>query len=554
MIGVLTSEQKRPVVREFFELFKTPWEFYRSDGKYEVLICSDIPLPNNSVKVVFVYGTHQESFDQRNMIESTPVSPESVLSYKGDQVPIYGDCLLFEGDSHSNLFLHSTTQRSALLAISSNGQLFVRIGFDLFEEIRHLLTLGQPGTQARIPTLELHIAILRDLILCGGITLIEIPPVPAGASFIACLTHDVDHAGIRNHKFDHTMFGFLYRAFIGSLVALCQGRRSCREVVTNWMAALALPFVYFGWAKDFWSQFDRYTEIERDIKSTFFLIPRKGDAGLRKDGPAPKKRASGYEISQVASQVERLVSARCEIGLHGIDAWRDETKAHEELEEVRRVTGVSELGVRMHWLYFDDQAPALLERAGFSYDSTLGYNETVGYRTGTTQAFKPIDLKRMLELPMHIMDTALLYPTYLNVAPKEVSGVVAPLINNAVRFGGALVVNWHDRSIAPERLWGEVYTGLIDDLKAKQAWFATANQAVSWFRKRRSAVIESVVISSGSANVKVSMDPNDNLPGVRIRLYKGADQVDSSFGRAQWESRNFVDVTCDRAGEFQLAI
>ena len=29
-----------------------------------------------------------------------------------------------------------------------------------------------------------------------------------------------------------------------------------------------------------------------------------------------------------------------------------------------------------------------LEKAGFSYDSTVGYNETIGYRAGTAQVFK----------------------------------------------------------------------------------------------------------------------------------------------------------------------
>jgi len=33
------------------------------------------------------------------------------------------------------------------------------------------------------------------------------------------------------------------------------------------------------------------------------------------------------------------------------------------------------------------------------------------------------------------------------------------------RQGGVLTVNWHDRSIAPERLWDDFYLDLLDDLK-----------------------------------------------------------------------------------------
>ena len=44
------------------------------------------------------------------------------------------------------------------------------------------------------------------------------------------------------------------------------------------------------------------------------------------------------------------------------------------------------------------------------YDSTIGYNETVGYRAGTTQPYRPLAASRLLELPLHVMDTALFYP------------------------------------------------------------------------------------------------------------------------------------------------
>ena len=91
-------------------------------------------------------------------------------------------------------------------------KIILRLGFDLFEEINYLLTNGQPLHYAHYPTLDTHIGNLRKWILQAGIPMVEIPPAPKGHKFFACLTHDVDFAGIRNHKFDHTMAGFLYRA------------------------------------------------------------------------------------------------------------------------------------------------------------------------------------------------------------------------------------------------------------------------------------------------------------------------------------------------------
>lgn len=545
MIAVLANDAEHPAVSEFFELFKTPWEFYRIDSPCDVLICSDAPLRNSSAKLVLVYGGEQKTFDQENGIEILSQRSGKVLSYKGDRIPIYGNCLTFKGAGLHPL-VDECTHEPAALEIASPTQTLVRVGFDLFQEIRHLLSRGQPSVHARIPALELHIALLRDLIINCSIALVEIPPVPAGFNFIACLTHDVDHVGIRSHKYDHTMFGFLYRAIIGSLINFFRGRRSVRQLAANWMAAFSLPFVHLGLAKDFWNQFDRYIDLEKGFKSTFFVIPKKGQPGQTANGPAPKKRATRYEAAQIQDKLNRLSFAGHEIALHGIDAWRDAEKGRAELEVIRGLGGDAEVGVRMHWLFFDGRSPAKLEEAGFSYDSTIGYNETVGYRAGTTQAFKPLEVERMLELPMHIMDTALFYPGYMNLSPKRARDVVSDLASNTVRFGGVLTINWHDRSIAPERLWDESYMELLEDLRSREVWFPTATEAVSWFRKRRSAVVENVSRDEKAIRVKVKLNESkDGLPGLRLRIHH------AKHGDAE---QPYAEMNFNRSEELEIAL
>jgi len=216
-----------------------------------------------------------------------------------------------------------------------------------------------------------------------------------------------------------------------------------------------------------------------------------------------------------------LSSAGCEIGLHGIDAWRDSSSGQAELDEIRRVTGAADIGVRMHWLYFGERSPEVLEGAGADYDSTVGYNETVGYRAGTAQVYKPPSANRLLELPLHIMDTALFYPSHLGLSPGEAKSRVDSVIENAVRMGGCVTVNWHDRSIAPERLWEDFYVELVAGLRRKGAWFATASQAVAWFRKRRSAVFEPAEGEPGGVRVKTAVSFDKRLPDLQLRVHSG---------------------------------
>jgi peptidoglycan/xylan/chitin deacetylase (PgdA/CDA1 family) len=426
----------------------------------------------------------------------------------------------------------------------------VRIGYDLLHEIRNLLIVGQPSRNANMPALELHIAFLRDLITGAGIPLVEIPPVPDGYRFIACLTHDVDHPSIRQHKCDHTMFGFLYRSVFVSLRNLMGGRIRVRDLVRNWAAVLKLPFIYLGLAKDFWSEFDdHYLELENDLRSTFFVIPFKNCSGKNSHGPAPMFRAARYGAADIADTIRKLRSAGSEVGLHGIDAWCDSVRGRAELEEIRRATGVSTVGVRMHWLYYDQYSAAALEKAGAAYDSTVGYNETVGYRAGTTQAYKPLEATRLLELPLHVMDTALFYPAHLGFSPRQARTVLGRMADNAVQFGGCLTVNWHDRSLAPERLWDTSYRDLLQDIRNRGAWFATAGQAIAWFQKRRSVVFETDCMSPDTVRARVSAHESDHLPGLRLRVHK----VRQSCGTVTQGPAAYVDLTFDESAETRCA-
>jgi hypothetical protein len=520
MIGVIASPAEHAVVREFFELFKTPWEFYCQDRKYDVLLCAGDGQFEATAEVVLVYAGRRINFDnQRHKQSGREWKDPCTLSFHGNQIPIYGDTITFPAQAHGLLTREDSKECVAYFG-EEEGRVVARIGYDLFAEIHSLLTVGQPASNASLPALELHIELLRNLVTGCGIPLVEIPPIPDGFQFIACLTHDVDHPSIRQHKWDHTMFGFLYRAIFGSLRRLLHGQISFQGLLTNWTAALQLPFVHLGLAKDFWREFDdRYLELEKDLRSTFFVIPFSNRAGSGSDGPAPLLRATRYRARDLADTIRKLTAAGCEVGLHGIDGWLDSSKGQQELDEIRSLTGATQIGVRMHWLYYDQQSPLALEAAGAAYDSTVGYNDTVGYRAGTTQVFKPLDATRLLELPLHVMDTALFYPSYRNLSPQQAKKQVCQMADNAAHFGGTLTINWHDRSMAPERLWGACYRDLIQDLQNRGVWFSTAGQAVSWFRKRRSASFESD--EPGAIRVKVAVEDGDNLPGLRRRIHKG---------------------------------
>jgi hypothetical protein len=541
MIGVVTSAEYKDAASEFFELFKTAWEFYRSGEHYDAVICCGVNPPDIRANVVIVYSADELTFDRQHELQIRRQNFGDAASYRGWFLPVYSGLASIE-NGHDPI--EAKTRFSLAREVGVGSQIFVRVGYHLFSEVRHLLCNGQPVQFANVPSIEIHITILRDLLIEYQIAFDEVPPVPVGYNFIVCLTHDVDHFAIRNHKCDHTILGFLYRATMGSLVELLQGRKSPRQVGRNWLAVLSLPLVYLGIVPDFWSKPERYLEL--DPASTFFIIPKKAEAGLTPIGERRSRRAARYDLSQLQKSIGEILSRDGEVAAHGIDAWRDTREGEREREQIQAVTQSSEVGVRMHWLFFDFESPRKLDEAGFFYDSTFGYNETVGYRAGTTQGFRPFGTKCLLELPLHIMDTALFYPSHLHLSAEQATIRVDRMVNDMRQFGGVLMVNWHDRSIAPERLWDDFYIRFVGKLEAAGAWFCTARQAAAWFRRRRQVSFE----TSKTATATAQAHGKHDLPGLRIRSYPS----DSRIRASKIGGAGSSDVLPKKAGEVATAI
>jgi hypothetical protein len=518
VIGVISKIDQRNVVEEFFELFKTPWEYYEPSRRYDVVVATVDDLPEVDAKLMVVYGAENKNADAQNGTAVRSRHRGGFLNVQGSALPIYGDLATFDEENRGNPCLATPSGTVGLRCVSAAGVTVIRAGYDLFQEVKLLLSVGQPVEEAHIPALDIHIGTLRSWILNEGLPLLEIPSAPAGHSFAVCLTHDIDFVGIGNHLFDHTMWGFLYRSTFGAVRNLFRRRISIGRLFDIWRAAVSLPFVYLGWVKDFWSPFEWYLQVEKNLPATYFLIPFKRQSGEHVQGSHATRRATAYDVDDLHQWTAILRREGCELGVHGIDAWHSIEKGRAELTRIQQITGESAIGTRIHWLLYNSNSASVLEESGYAYDSTAGYNETIGYRSGTTQVFRPLGTKTLLELPLHIQDGALFYPQRLDLSEPEAEKHCKKLIETAIQLGGVLTVLWHDRSHGPERFWGDFYISLVQALKSSDAWFATAAQAVGWFRKRRAVRFERFGISSG-VRVWPPIGGEDALPRMRLRVY-----------------------------------
>jgi peptidoglycan/xylan/chitin deacetylase (PgdA/CDA1 family) len=530
VLGIVCSDKDLAIAEEFFELFKTPWERYREGRGYNVVITMGIELQVDATLLVS-YGAGGVA---------TPNPTGARVRCANVVVPIYCELRKFEASGEVLLRVEGEGEVAGIRIAQGKKQV-VRLGFNLFDEVEYLLTTGQPAENAMTPTLDIHISMLRSWILQAGLGLIEVPPVPAGYGLIACLTHDVDFAGIRHHKLDHSVWGFIYRALFGSLQRVLTSQMPWVDLRKNWLAVLSLPLVYLGLCRDFWLEFDRYHELEDGFKSTFFLIPFKNRAGHQVVAQNPKRRAARYDILDIPESVRQVLENGNEIGLHGIDAWHSEAMARQEAARITQATGKTALGVRMHWLCFDSRTPEILDKAGFDYDSTFGFNEIIGYRAGTSRVFRPLGVTHLLEIPLHIQDVAIFRPRAMGLSEERAQDACDVIIDTVAELGGVVTVLWHMRSLSPERLWSRLYVYLLQELSRRKAWFATAGQVAQWFRMRRALIFEEV--SWNENGLTIVIEGPEEQPAQKLFFRIQLPQRGGGYIDVPWNGKRVVRLS-----------
>ena len=202
--------------------------YYREGQYYDVVIATGSALPQLEAGLVVIYGTEIQASDRLSGLKARSRQGDTTLSCSVGRIPLYRGALTFNPDDRRPV-CHAANAEIAGLEFEFAGLKVIRMGYDLFAEVEFLLSKGQPVENARFATLELHIALLRALILGASIPVLEISPTPAGYDFAVCLTHDIDFVGIRRHKFDHTLGGFLCRSTVGALRDFLKRRPPWRD-------------------------------------------------------------------------------------------------------------------------------------------------------------------------------------------------------------------------------------------------------------------------------------------------------------------------------------
>jgi len=311
------------------------------------------------------------------------------------------------------------------------------------------------------------------------------PIWPGNKPFAVCLTHDVDFVSL------HSLKNFT-RSRLSELT-------NSDKIFLKVKSLMGLGLDLGRMVKNFGITdplfcYERWLEKEREIEghSTFFFWP-----GL-KSITKPHHTDCLYELHDriifdnqgctVAEMIKEIDKLGWDIGLH--PSWHsfnnlDELKRQKDALTV--VLGHEPTSIRQHYLHYDCRiTPTIQAEAGFKYDSTLGYNDNVGFRRGTCYPYQLYDLKaekklQIIEIPLIIQDGAMLNQGRgMRLDLDTAFQYIILLTEQVAKCGGVLTLLWHPSYIINPCWWG-LYGKALKYLQQKNAWFASVQEIGDWW-------------------------------------------------------------------------
>lgn len=237
------------------------------------------------------------------------------------------------------------------------------------------------------------------------------------------------------------------------------------------------------WGKDRWFNLNEILkfERERDVSSTFFFLPVKGERNNIKH--------ADYALDDTAIQqtMGKIVDSGSEIGLHGDYESHHSTDA---FSNNLRKFSMALKGNRFHFLMFDTHTtPAVLSASGLEYDSTLGFSEHVGFRNGYCHPFYLYDLENdfctdVLEIPLVVMDATLQNDRYMGLVPGQAIAGIEPVIQELKQFNGTASILWHNSYFSDLKFdgWKEVLDKMIQNARDDGALVTKAETILPIFK------------------------------------------------------------------------
>jgi len=284
-----------------------------------------------------------------------------------------------------------------------------------------------------------------------------------GHRFAVGLSHDIDRLKGKS------IARYIYWGLKG-LISIRRNKNEAKNYfnqIIRWIKLAEDPY---------WNLYDilKFNE-QNGISSTFFFLSLRNFIA---DG----ERRYRINNRNIAQAIKELDQKNNEIGMHALNHSIDHIdRLKREKERLENAVGKEVLGIRNHYLKFHfPDTWKIDQQLGLKYDSTLGWQDNVGFRAGTCWPFFGYDAVadnsiNVLEIPLVIMDGVLDHILSADLNCNAIVDKTLTIIDKVENYGGAVAVLWHNDYLNqlehPEH-W-KAYKEIINHLKTRDVSIGT---------------------------------------------------------------------------------
>jgi peptidoglycan/xylan/chitin deacetylase (PgdA/CDA1 family) len=213
------------------------------------------------------------------------------------------------------------------------------------------------------------------------------------------------------------------------------------------------------WCFDYWKEL----ENAHNRKSIFYIYVKNGKNSFKSWLINPSYDI--YRNIKLQNKLKELYKEGFEIGLHGsYESAKDFQKLKEEKEILEKVLGIKIIKTRQHWLnYFENITPKIHEEF-FEYDSTLGWNDRIGFRSGSASLYNPYNFDEQKAFKYQIIPQVIMDSNVYDYANNENIFLKAKeIIQKAkdVSKTTNISISWHQRVSSNDYNWHKFYEEIL---------------------------------------------------------------------------------------------
>lgn len=214
------------------------------------------------------------------------------------------------------------------------------------------------------------------------------------------------------------------------------------------------------WCFDYWQEIEK----KANVRSVFYVYAKSGGKNLKSWLLDPS-----YDISEnvkLQNKFKYLIDEGFEVGLHGsFHSATDETRLLKEKNLLERAIGAEISKVRQHWLRYVEMLTPYIHNKFFKYDSTLGWNDRMGFRSGIASRYRPYDHKSQKPFDYMVTPQIIMDANIFDYAVDDVECLTKKIVKTLKDIrkfkSGYVSISWHQRVRNHDYGWHGLYEKIL---------------------------------------------------------------------------------------------